>query len=301
VIRLNSHDRLRLLKVRKDILKWFHKNKRELLWRIPKRDPYVVLVSEVMLQQTQVQRVAEYFPKFLDKYPTLESLAMASQSDVIRSWQGLGYNRRALNLHRASQELLKIPFPQTENDLRALPGIGEYTARALMTFAFNKDISVVDVNIARVLSRIVRPMRSLDDTLQFREIHSINEQLLPKGKNPDWTEALMDLGALICKKKPLCSICPLRKDCASSVHLSTMVHGQIQRSEKKYFGYPKRIWRGKILRLITNNEPISYNALIKMLKQDNGSVNINSLVKHILTDLMNEGFIDRINRKYSLR
>ena len=170
------------------LLAWFGKNGRDLPWRHT-RDPYAILVSEVMLQQTQVDRVVPRYRAWLERWPTVEGLATASAADVIREWQGLGYNRRGLNLHRAAQRIAADGWP---NDLTRLPGVGRYTAAAIRCFAFGEDVLPVDVNVARVQRRT-------------RADFSAGS-----------AQALMDLGATICLARvPRCGECPLAAVCPS--------------------------------------------------------------------------------------
>jgi A/G-specific adenine glycosylase len=170
------------------LLHWFAAHGRDLPWRHT-RDPYAILVSEVMLQQTQVERVVPRYLAWLERWPTVEALASASPADVIREWQGLGYNRRGLNLHRAACLIADGGWP---DDLTRLPGVGPYTSAALRCFAFREDVLPVDVNVERVRSRT---------GAEF---------------SPRAAQALMDLGATICLARiPRCDACPLAVDCPS--------------------------------------------------------------------------------------
>jgi len=175
--------------VQETLLVWFSERGRDLPWR-GTRDPYAILVSEVMLQQTQVSRVVPRYLEWLDRWPTVESLAAASPADAIRAWQGLGYNRRGLALHRAARLVAEHGWP---NDLTELPGVGPYTASAIGNFAFGQPILPVDVNVGRVLSR------SGGDF------------------GPEAAQALFDLGATICLARvPRCGDCPLARGCPSA-------------------------------------------------------------------------------------
>jgi A/G-specific adenine glycosylase len=174
--------------VREILLAWYRTNGRDLPWRSSK-DPYAILVSEVMLQQTQVERVVPRWHAWLDKWPTVEALASASAGDVIVEWQGLGYNRRALNLHRAAQHVAAHGWP---DDLTELPGVGPYTAGAVGNFAFGCDVLPIDVNVRRIQERT-------------------GEQF-----DGACTQALFDLGATICLARvPRCNACPLASMCPS--------------------------------------------------------------------------------------
>ena len=180
------------------ILSWYATFKRDLPWR-DDPNPYHVLVSEIMLQQTQVDRVIPKYAAFLERFPTLESLAAASVADVLRQWQGLGYNRRALNLKRAAEAAVARfggALPNDVDDLESLPGIGRYTSRAVASFAFGLQVPVVDTNVRRVLSDwIGRPLTD-------RETWDLAKRVLPEGRAADWNSALMDYGALVKKGSP---------------------------------------------------------------------------------------------------
>jgi len=170
------------------LLGWFAEHGRDLPWRRT-RDPYAILVSEVMLQQTQVERVIPRYLAWLERWPTVSALAAASPADVIREWQGLGYNRRGLNLHRAAQRIAVDGWP---DDLKELPGVGPYTAAAVGNFAFGRDVLPIDTNVSRV---------------QQRTGHSFS---------PAAGQALMDLGATVCLARiPRCGVCPLAAGCPS--------------------------------------------------------------------------------------
>lgn len=174
------------------IFSWWRKNKRDLPWRHT-HDPYKILVSEIMLQQTQVSRVLSKYNDFIKKFPTAKALSAASTSDVLRVWKGMGYNRRALYLKKAA-EIGR--FPKIEQELVKLPGVGTYTARAILVFAYRQDVAMVDTNIRRIITHFF-----FNDTPQKEKvIQQTADQLLPKGKSWEWHQALMDYGALEMKK-----------------------------------------------------------------------------------------------------
>ena len=183
------------------LLAWFQRFGRDLPWRRT-RDPYAILVSEIMLQQTQVSRVIDRYVSWLERWPTVGSLAHASSADVVRAWSGLGYNRRALNLQRAARAIVERGgFPDTVAGLLELPGVGPYTARAIACFAFGAEVTALDVNVTRVLERAfgradVEP---------------------PTGLAWEWNQALFDLGAELCRARvPRCLSCPLQGGCPSA-------------------------------------------------------------------------------------
>ena len=191
---------------------WAEEARRDLPWRRT-RDPWAVLVSELMLQQTQVRRVVPRYQAFLDRFPTPAATAAAPVADVVRAWAGLGYNRRAVNLHRAAVEVVRShggALPATLDDLMALPGLGPYTARAVLAFAFEVDVGVVEVNSARVLARAFAGR-----ALAAGEAQALADALVPAGEGWAWNQAMLDLGATVCAKTaPRCEQCPLRAGCA---------------------------------------------------------------------------------------
>jgi A/G-specific adenine glycosylase len=200
---------------RRALRRWYREHGRhDLPWRLT-RDAYSVLVSEVMLQQTQVSRVEPYYREWLKRWPTLDSLAAASPGDVIRAWSGLGYNRRGLALHRLAVESVHLGgLPTDTSALRALPGVGPYTASAIQSFALGRRTAVVETNIARVLGRIFMGVAHPRDT-SGRDVAAHAISLLPSRKSRDHNLALMDLGATVCSARtPLCGSCPVADWCA---------------------------------------------------------------------------------------
>ncbi len=178
------------------------------------RDPYAVLVSELMLQQTQVSRVTRYYEAFLTRWPDAGALAAASLAEVIEAWAGLGYNRRAVNLHRAARAIAAEGMPRTVDGLRALPGVGPYTADAIACFAYELATPVADTNIARVLARAVSGAASRRD-IEPKALRAIAAKLLSSRSPRDHNLALMDLGATVCTSRaPNCSVCPIARWCA---------------------------------------------------------------------------------------
>lgn len=195
--------------------RWFRQNGRDLPWRRT-RDPYRVLVSEAMLQQTQVGRVVEYYDRFLDRFPTLEALAKSPPRHVRESWEGLGYYARAGNLHALARRVSELPSDPVS--LRALPGIGPYTAGAVASFAFEKRAALVDTNVARVLRRVFAPRADFKTTRGQRKLWAIAESVLPRTGRATWThnQAIMELGALVCTARiARCADCPVAWLCRS--------------------------------------------------------------------------------------
>jgi len=200
------------------LLAWYRKNGRDLPWRKTK-DPYKVLVSEVMLQQTQVERVKWKYREFLKKYPTPRHLARAKPQDVVKDWYPLGYNARPLRLHGMVKEVVEEyggKFPQEIEALQKFKGIGRYTAGAVASFAFGKIVPLVDTNVRRVLHRVFIGKGDPQKSPVARQIWKLAETLLPKDGQEayDFNQALMDFGALVCTaRKPECSICPMQRFC----------------------------------------------------------------------------------------
>jgi A/G-specific adenine glycosylase len=203
---------------RRRVLGWYARHQRALPWR-GTRDPYAVLVSEFMLQQTQVSRVMGRYPNFLRRYPTLEDLAAAPADAVRDSWAGLGYYARARHLHAAMRRVVDDHagvFPADPDALRRLPGIGRYTAGAVASIAFGADAAAVDTNIARVLGRVFRVRGRRRSAARANGLWRLAERLVPRGRAGDWNQALMDLGATICTARgPCCDACPVAPVCRS--------------------------------------------------------------------------------------
>ncbi|HEX8916862.1 MAG TPA: A/G-specific adenine glycosylase [Chloroflexota bacterium] len=227
---------------RRQILEWYDVHKRDLPWR-GETDPYRILVSEVMLQQTGVERVRAKYLEFIARFPSIRQLAEASTADVVRAWQGLGYNRRALNLKRTAEIVCRDHggrLPDSTSELERLPGIGRYTSRAVACFAFGMQVEVVDTNVRRILSMVAgRPLNT-------RETEDLARALLPPGRAADWNQALMDYGALVYRAKPA-------------------------RTGKKPepFASTNRFWRGRIVDTLRGHDTLSLTELLHMLAYPN--------------------------------
>jgi A/G-specific adenine glycosylase len=200
---------------------WYKKNARDLPWRRT-RDPYAILVSELMLQQTQVLRVEPRWHEFLERFPTLHSIANASVSHVEEAWEGLGYYARARNLHKTARLVTRdgsdefATLPSDAVSLRALPGIGRYTAGAVASFAYGKRTPLVDTNVARVLQRVFLPKAKRKVAATEHALWELAERSLPHASEAVWThnQALMEIGALVCTARVMhCAVCPVRVVC----------------------------------------------------------------------------------------
>lgn len=202
--------------IQKQLLAWYRREKRDLPWRTTK-NPYLIWVSEVMLQQTQVKTVIPYYERWLQSFPTVQSLADAEERDVLKHWQGLGYYSRARNLHRAAKmvaEHYQGAIPDTLDEIQRLPGIGLYTAGAILSIAFGKRVPVLDGNVKRVLARLFCLAENGKTSKSAQRLLQTAEQLLPEKHIGDFNQALMELGATAClPRNPLCTACPIVLHC----------------------------------------------------------------------------------------
>lgn len=239
------------------ILAWYRRNGRALPWR-QTHDPYHILVSEVMLQQTQVDRVIPKYHAFLTQFPTVMALASAPRAAVITAWAGLGYNRRALYLQKAAQKVLRDRdgiFPETIEELRELPGVGDYTARAILSFGFQKPVAMMDTNHRRFYQRVFFGLNTKSD----QALLAAAEQIFPKGRSYDWNQALMDFGSLICAtRKPLCEECPVKNWC-KSYPMRPRVIGKNKKIKTRAVRFldTDRYIRGRIIDALRNSSTLS--------------------------------------------
>ena len=219
--------------VTRRLLPWFRRHARDLPWRT-ERTPYRVWISELMLQQTRVDQVIPYFDRFVREFPDVQALAAAPLDRVLKRWEGLGYYARARNAQRAARHIVQESggrFPETLDGWRALPGVGDYTAAAVASLAFNIDAAVVDGNVIRVLARVLAEARPVNSPATSRSLQAAADALLPHGRAAAFNEAMMELGATVCMpRKPSCARCPLRDVCQA-------------RAEGNPEGYPHRIRR----------------------------------------------------------
>ena len=217
------------------LLEWYGRNARVLPWRF-EQSAYRTWISEIMLQQTQVDTVIPYFKRWMAKFPDAEALAAASEQDVLALWEGLGYYSRARNLHKAARIVIRDfggHLPETLEELQELPGIGPYTAAAIASIAFGVDTATVDGNIRRVFSRLFNLTEPLRSPASEKQIWKLAETHLPAGRAGSYNQALMDLGAMICTtKSPDCEQCPISKDCEARA-LGVVAERPVKRPRKK--------------------------------------------------------------------
>jgi len=196
---------------------WFRRHGRDLPWRRT-RDPYAILVSEMMLQQTTVAAVIPYFERWMKRFPSVRELAVAEEAEILALWQGLGYYRRARNLHAAAKKLDERAgvFPRDYEGLRDLPGIGDYTAQAVRAFAFDEPVPVLDANVIRVVARLFEIRTPVDTAKGLAKVRAKLDELLPAKGGHEFVSAIMELGALVCRAgQPDCLLCPVKEFCAA--------------------------------------------------------------------------------------
>lgn len=200
-----------------DLVRWYRESHRDLPWRNT-RDPYAIWLSEIMLQQTQVRTVIDYYHRFLERYPTIAALAAAPSDDVLKQWEGLGYYARCRNLHKAAQMLVENnagQFPQSIEEVEALPGIGRSTAGAILTFGYGQKHPLLDGNVKRVLSRLADVNASIEQAATLKILWGISKTLLLETDSPyEYNQAIMELGATVClPREPRCLLCPVQHHC----------------------------------------------------------------------------------------
>ena len=289
-----------------NLLDWWDRGRRDLPWRRTS-DPYAILVSEIMLQQTQVSRVVPKFNAFMARFPSLGVLAAAPVAEVIREWSGLGYNRRAVNLHRLARVVVERhggTLPSAWTELRDLPGIGDYTARAVAAIAFGEPAAAVDTNVRRVLTRVV------DGTGSQRSgagVQRLADDALVRERPSDWNQALMELGARVCLPVPDCPACPLRRLCRTAP-----AAGQIRERRAAYrvstrgatprYEQSTRFYRGRIIDVLRAREgegSLSVEMLGARLRLDYTAAD-RPWLEGLLAGLVRDGLVHRQDDGVSL-
>jgi A/G-specific adenine glycosylase len=300
-----------IARVHERLLSWYAKEQRDLPWRST-HDPYAILVSEIMLQQTQVDRVLPKYKQFLAAFPTLADLAAAPTADVISVWAPLGYNTRAVRLQSIARQVIAEYagcIPETIDELLQLKGIGRYTAGAIACFAYRKQVATVDTNIRRVLHRIFLGLEHPDPKANDVQMLMLAEQVLPHGKAYTWNQALMDLGATICtSNNPRCLNCSLQETCQAyremsqhSLFPSGTVLRQLRKVAEKKVGYQSqpftssnRYFRGRIVDLLRLQPPgqrIPLQELGERIKPEYSADDLPWLQK-IVAGLVRDGLIE---------
>ncbi|MDQ2905545.1 MAG: A/G-specific adenine glycosylase [Ktedonobacteraceae bacterium] len=298
-------------RVQRCILDWYAAEQRDLPWRSTS-DPYAILVSEIMLQQTQVERVLPKYRQFLAAFPTLADLAAAPTSAVISVWVPLGYNSRAVRLQAIARQVMATydgRIPDTIEELLTLKGIGRYTAGAIACFAYRKAVATVDTNIRRVLHRIFLGLEHPEPRLNDAQMLALAEQVLPPAEAYNWNQALMDLGATICtSNNPQCVCCPLQDTCSAYAEMSQhslFPSGSVLRqlrkvAEKKAtyqaqpFTQSNRYYRGRIvdlLRSLPSDQRISLSMLGATIKPEFTAADLPWLQK-VVAGLAKDGLLD---------
>ncbi len=263
---------------KKNIRKWYKKNRREFSWRDTK-DPWKIFLIETLSQQTQLDRANKYYNKFISKYPNPGKMANSSKREILKLWSGLGYNNRAIRLHQASKILAKKNFGNLYPDFKQLPGVGDYTNSALLSFAYGEKIVTIDTNIKRIIGRYFE----VENVNKF--IHINEKDFLYRFNSREFNQALMDLGSSVCtSRNPNCSICPLEKECMK----------YITEVEKKQtpFKNSNREKRGEIVGILTSTRRVHSSELGKKLKIKESRLN------EILLSLEKDGIINIAKNKY---
>lgn len=288
--------------IQRRILAWYEQHGRhDLPWRRARTTLYHIVVSEIMLQQTTVATVYDKYKVFIAAFPSWRALAAAPQSEVLRQWRGLGYNRRALNLHRCAQMIVRDHagrVPTTPKACEQLPGIGPYTARAILAFGRNADVAAVDVNIARLLARWhVTDARAVSTTQQAAT------WMLPHGRSRDWHSALMDFASAVCTKRaPQCATCPLARLCPSAAapHDEASVRRREPGRAECGTHVPRRIYRGRIVDALRDHA-LAADVLGQRIKADWDAHADGAWLAEILATLRAEGMIVRRGDTWQLR
>ena len=282
------------------LLGWYRAHRRALPWRKTK-SPYRIFLAEMMLQQTQVERVIPKYRDFLARFPTVRQLAAAPLADVIRLWAGLGYNRRAVHLHRAAQAVVREhggTFPMTLQALLGLPGIGAYTARALLSFVGNGPVAVVDTNVRRVLGRVYQ--RDLAAAFEIegpteRQFQGLADSLVPNEQSARWNQALMDLGSSVCtSRRPDCPHCPLLTWCQAGRAGAVQDLPSLRPKGQGRFSGSRRYYRGRIIAALRERPPgsaLPFAVLVSRVRDGTAAELPAARVWELAQDLERDGLV----------
>lgn len=288
----NVHD------VRSALVEWYEADHRTFPWRRTD-DPYDILVSEVMSQQTQLERVETAWEAFIERWPTVEELAKADRSEVVGFWTDhrLGYNNRAKYLHTAAEQVVEEfdgEFPEEPDALQELQGVGPYTANAVASFAFNNGNAVVDTNVKRVLYRVFDVP---DDDSRFE---NAAQSLMPEGESRVWNNAIMELGGVVCTKTPRCDAagCPLRGWC-SAYETGDFTAPDVP--TQPTFKGSRRQKRGRVIRVLREYEELSLSELGPRVRVDYGGEDSEKWLRKLLSDLESDGLVEVENSRVRLK
>ena len=263
---------------KKNLRAWYKNNRREFSWRETK-DPWKIYLIEILSQQTQLQRANKYYDKFILEYPNPKKMAQDSKRRILKLWSGLGYNNRAIRLHESAKILREKSFNDLYPDFKQLPGVGDYTNSALLSFAYGEKVIATDVNIKRVIGRYFKK----DSVDKF--IKNNTKELLYRFNSRDFNQALMDLGSKICtNRNPKCTICPLEQECMKYINEES--------TKQEPFVNSNREKRGQIVNILINAEKVHSSELAKKLNIEEKKLN------KLLKDLERDGVLNISNNKY---
>ena len=263
---------------KKNLKAWYKNNRREFSWRETK-DPWKIYLIEILSQQTQLQRANKYYDKFILEYPNPKKMAQDSKRRILKLWSGLGYNNRAIRLHESAKILREKSFNDLYPNFKQLPGVGDYTNSALLSFAYGEKVIAIDVNIKRVIGRYFKK----DRVDKF--IKNNTKELLYRFNSRDFNQALMDLGSKICtNRNPKCTICPLEQECMKYINEESTKQEPFKNSNRKK--------RGQIVNILINAEKVHSSELAKKLNIQENKLN------KLLKDLERDGVLNISNKKY---
>jgi A/G-specific adenine glycosylase len=246
-------------KLKQNLFSWYRNNKRTFSWRNT-NDPWKIFLVEIISQQTQINRADDYYKKFIKEFPSPESMAKSSLKKVLELWSGLGYNNRAKRLYESSKMLSESSFDSINPNFEILPGVGPYTKNAILSFAYGDSVLAIDTNLERIITRYF----GVDDAKDYLKRYS--QSLLKKVNSKDLNQAFMDFGSMVCTSlRPSCDICPLETECSK-------YFSKIKKSYQKFEGSNREI-RGKVLKLLLNEDQISKEELINKLGEEEEKLN----------------------------
>tara|TARA_B100000700_G_scaffold120319_1_gene135109 strand:- start:380 stop:1213 length:834 start_codon:yes stop_codon:yes gene_type:complete len=267
-----------LVYFKQNLRKWYKDNNRKYSWR-DSSDPWKIFLIEVLSQQTQLERANKYYNKFISEFPKPINMARASKRKVLKLWSGLGYNNRAVRLHESSKVLTKKGFEGIYPNFKELPGVGEYTNSALLSFAYNEKVITLDTNVKRIIGRYFK----VDNVDNF--IKNNKNDLLNRFNSRDFNQSLMDLGSLICtNRNPKCSICPLEKSCMKYIKEVTKKNPPFKNSNREK--------RGKIVKILINSKKVTSKDLAKRLEIDEDKL------FQLIEGLKKDGIVKTSKNKY---